>query len=181
MGAHVFYELGAGVGMPGALRLGPAGAAATWAVGTATVLHGAGRHPEAWDPAYDVLDATYLAAVLAHLAGWPRVGVPGLPHVGLPWLRECEGMRGPVVAPYNVIVLVSGLAALAALGGSARGRLLGVVVPALLVPSLVRSQHRQVALLGARAQRRPAWWNRRLAGPAAHARGGVRAPAAHGS
>jgi hypothetical protein len=156
-GAHVSYELAAGVGMPFASRVGPIRAAALWATATAVALRGAERHPESWDPVYAALDAAYLSAVLAHVAGWPRTRV-----LGVPWLLECEGIAGRAIHPYNVILYLSGGFAVIALAGSRSGRLLGVVVPGVLVPVLVRWQHEEVARLRARADHDPGWWNRRL-------------------
>ena len=151
-GAHVLYELLAGVGMPFAARVGPVPAAAWWAGSTAVGIRAAGRRPPSWDPAFAVVDGLYLSAVVAHLAGWPRV------HPWLPWLAECEGLRGPVVHPYNVVLWGSGAAAVGGLLENRRGPAGALVV----VPWLTGAQHREYRRLLTQARRRPGWWNRRL-------------------
>jgi hypothetical protein len=157
IGAHVFYELAAGVGMPLASRLGPRAAAVLWGAGTVVTFREAGRQPHSRDSAFVALNAAFLSAVIAHFAGWPRTRV-----VGLPWLTECEGLTGPVIAPYNVILYVSGAAALGGLVENKRGRVLGVAVPVVLVPLLIGGQRREFSRLRAQARRHPGWWNRRL-------------------
>src|SRR3954454_4201845 len=156
-GAHVFYELLAGVAMPFASRLGPGTAAAMWASRTAAAYHHAGRQPGSRDPAFAVLNGAYLSAVIAHFLGWPRTT-----KAGLPWLTECEGLAGPVIAPYNAILHMSAVSAIGGLGENRRGGALGVVVPVVAVPWLLREQRREFGRLLVQAQERPGWWNRRL-------------------
>lgn len=155
--AHVFYELAAGVGMPFASRVGPRPAAALWGAGTALALSEAGRRPSSHDGVFLALDATYLAAVLAHFAAWPRTRV-----LGLPWLTECEGLTGSAIRPYNAILYASAVTALGGLLENRRGIGPGAAVPLLLVPALMRLQHDEVSRLREQAQRDPGWWNRRL-------------------
>lgn len=70
-GAHVFYELGAGVAVPLASRLGVAPAAGLFAVGTAAAVREAGRRPPT-DRAFGALNGLYLPSggrrSLRHLA-----------------------------------------------------------------------------------------------------------------
>jgi len=159
--AHVFYELGAGVGMPFASRLGPAPAATVWALSSAAAFREAGRQPPSRDPVFAVLNGMFLSAVIAHFAAWPRTW-----SAGLPWLTECEGLSGRLMPPYNLLLYVSGVAAVGGLVETGRGRgrraFAPLLVPAVVVPWLVREQHRDHARLIAQAQRRPGWWNRRL-------------------
>jgi hypothetical protein len=157
MGAHVFYELSCGVGMPMASVAGPAPAAVSWAAGTAYVFHAAGRRKHLGDMTFAVLNGTFLSAVLAHFAYWPKRYL-----AGLPWLTECEGLRGAVMGPYNLILYLSGIAAVGGLGASGRSGLRGAVVPVMLVPLLVLIQHKEFKRLQVQATRHPAWWNRRL-------------------
>ena len=154
-GAHVLYELLAGVGMPFAALVGPVPAAAWWVGSTALGVREAGRRPVSWDPVFAVVDGLYLAAVVAHLTGWPRV------RPWLPWLAECEGLRGPVVHPYNVVLWASGVAAVGGLRENRRG-LAGALVVPVVVPWLLGAQHREHRRLLTQARRRPGWWNRRL-------------------
>lgn len=158
---HVFFELAAGVGMPLASVLGPFTAATAWAAGTWTVLRAAATRPARGDPVFAVLDSISLAAVIAHLAGWPKRRT----RLGVPWLTECEGL-GPRLMPYyNPILYVSGAAAAAAVlweNGSAPRSLPLLSLP--LVPLLVTAQHAEHRRLKTIAATHPAWWNRRLVG-----------------
>jgi hypothetical protein len=143
--------------MPFASRVGPRAAAALWATGTALAFREAGSRPRTHDASFSVLNATYLSAVVAHFAGWPRTRL-----LGMPWLVECEGLAGPVIVPYNVILYVSGVAAVGGLVENGRGRALGLLVPAALVPLLMVAQRREFARLLVRARRHPSWTTRRL-------------------
>jgi hypothetical protein len=159
LAAHVFLELAAGVGMPGASLVGPAPAAVAWAGGTRAVWRIARRTAGPGDQALTVYNGLALTAVVAHYAAWPRRRT----RIGVPWLTECEGLRGDVMLAYNLILLGSGGAALVALvrenpSASAVSRL----APLLLIPLFGRVQHREHDRLAKIAQERPAWWNRRL-------------------
>lgn len=165
MGAHVFYELAAGVAMPFASVAGPAPAAAVWATGTALSYSAAGRRDHRSDAFFALMNGVFLAAVAAHFTYWPtRRGA------GVPWLVECEGMRGWVVVPYNVILYISALAAAAGLVENGRAGRRGAVVPVVLVPVLLRAQRIEFGRLTAQAQRDPGWWNRRLTTASGRAR-----------
>lgn len=156
---HAFFELAAGVGMPLASLLGPFTAATAWAVGTATAWRAGGTRPSQDDPAFAVLNSVSLAAVIAHLTGWPCRRT----RLGLPWLTDCEGL-GPRLMPYyNPILYVSGTAAVAALllENDSAPRRLPLLTPAL-VPLLVAAQRAEHRRLKAIAAARPGWWNRRL-------------------
>jgi hypothetical protein len=158
LAGHVFFELGAGVGMPFASVLGPVPAAACWATATGAVQKIAGSPSR--DTALAVVNGTGLAAVVGHLAGWPRRRT----RLGLPWLTDCEGLGPQLMRWYNPIIYTGGVAAAAALLSENRAapRWAGLA-PLLLVPALVRVQHVEHERLRRLALRRPGWWNRRLA------------------
>jgi hypothetical protein len=158
LAGHVLFELGAGVGLPGASVLGPAPAAALWAGGTAAVQRTAGRSPRGTGPA--LANGLGLAAVVAHLAGWPhRWTWPGVP-----WLTDCEGLGPALMRWYNPIVHAGGVTSLVALLTENRQARRAGLLPLALVPVLVRLQHAEHERLRARARTRPGWWNRRLQG-----------------
>jgi hypothetical protein len=156
LAGHVYYELAAGAGIPGASRLGPGAAAALWGAGTAVVHRGAGT-PSPAERRLAVLNGLLLSAVLAHFLGWPRTS-----RHRVPWLTECEGMSGRLMAPYNLILYVSGVCAVGGLWESRRRAAWAAPVPFLVVPWLVRLQHEEYARLTRQAHRHPGWWNRRL-------------------
>jgi hypothetical protein len=156
VGAHVFYELGAGVAMPLASRLGIAPVAVMYGTATAVSYRAAGRCPASADPAFNALNGLYLALVLGHAVSWPRRWA------GAPWLTECEGLRGPVLTPYNVVLQLSWVAAIGGIAENRRGRWWAAVVPAVVVPVLAREAPRELARLTEQARERPSWWNRRL-------------------
>jgi hypothetical protein len=157
MAGHVFFELGAGVGMPFASVVGPAPAAAAWAAGAVQLQRAAGS--PSTDRALAVANGLSMTAAAAHLAGWPRRRT----RLGLPWLTDCEGLGPELMRWYNPIVYAGGVGALAAVlteRGTAP-RWLGLL-PLALVPALVRVQHAEHERLRRQAGRRPDWWNRRL-------------------
>ena len=168
LAGHVFFELGAGVGMPFASVVGAVPAAAAWAAGTAAVQRAAGAPGR--DTALAVTNGIGLAAVVAHLAGWPRRRT----RLGLPWLTDCEGLGPELMRWYNPLVHGGGGAALAALLAENRQapRWAGAA-PLLLVPVLVLVQHAEHARLVRLAQRHPHWWNRRLQDRAVSPAGGA--------
>ena len=161
--AHVFLELAAGVGMPGVSLVGPAPAAMAWAGGTRVVWRIAHRTGGRRDRALQIYNGLALTAVVAHYAAWPRKGT----RMGVPWLTECEGLRGDLMVVYNLILLGTGAAALIALVRENRSAhaVLGLA-PLLLIPAFGHFQHREYARLVKTAEERPAWWNRRLTPPA---------------
>jgi hypothetical protein len=159
--AHIFYELGAGVGMPFASLIGPGPAAAVFGGGGVLAFREAGRQPRSRDTAFAMLNGFFLSAVLAHFSGWPQSSA-----AKLRWLTECEGLSGRLMPPYNLLLYMSGVAAVGGLVETGRGRGRQAVVPAVLVPAaivpwLVGEQHRDHARLRDQARRRPGWWNRR--------------------
>jgi hypothetical protein len=109
-----------------------------------------------------------LAAVVGHLAGWPRRRT----RVGLPWLVDCEGLGPQLMRWYNPVVHASGAAALGGLLWENRTapRRLGWSMLAA-VPLLVRLQHAEHRRLRTLARTRPGWWNRRLQEGIVSARG----------
>ncbi len=155
----MFLELAAGVGMPGASLVGAGPAATVWAAGTGVGWRVAGRVAGAGDRPLHLWNGLALTAVVAHYTAWPRRRT----RLGLPWLTECEGLRGGVMPAYNAILLASGAAAATALVRENRSAptVLGWA-PLLLVPLFGRSQHRELDRLVELAGRRPAWWNRGL-------------------
>lgn len=156
MGSHVFYELAAGVAMPFSSRLGVAPTAVLFGTSTAVAYREAGRRPTSADPAFNALNGLYLALVAGHAVTWPRRWA------AIPWFRECEGLRGPVLTPYNVIIQLSWIAAVGGIAENRRGRLWAAVVPMLVVPALAREAPREFGRLVEQAGERPRWWNRRL-------------------
>jgi hypothetical protein len=76
----------------------------------------AGRVPgRRGDVVAAVADGVMLAAVLNHYASWPRD-----PQRSVPWLIECEGPQGPLLVPYNVMLMLSAVLSMAGLA-EARG------------------------------------------------------------
>ena len=158
LGAHVFYELAAGVGMPLASVLGPTAAAGVWGAGTVGGLRAASRWPASRDGVFAAVNALGLAAVLGHLASWPRTR-----RFGLPWLRSCEGMGPELMPAYNVILDVSALGAAAGLlSENRRARRRWALAGLALAPVLAVAQHAEHRALTRRAHAQPGWWNRRL-------------------
>jgi hypothetical protein len=134
---------------------------AFWAGSTVTTYRQAGRQPASRDTVFAVVNGLYLSAVIAHFLGWPRTT-----RRGLPWLTECEGLSGPVIAPYNVILHLSGAAAIVGLvAENRRAGAWGAVVPAFAVPLLLPAQRQEFSRLVAQARTEPGWWNRRLRSP----------------
>lgn len=107
--AHVFHELGSGVGMPLASVVGPLPAAAAWTTGTAAVVGSAGRADGSHDRAFASLNGVYLSVIIGHYVAWPWT------RKWLPWLADCEGLGADRMPVYNAILYVSGGAALAGL------------------------------------------------------------------
>lgn len=159
LAGHVFFELAAGVGMPFASVAGPVPAALAWATGGAALDRLAARPAPSGDRVLAVANGLELAAVVGHLAGWPRRRT----RLGLPWLADCEGL-GPELMPwYNPIIYASGAAAVAGLlreNRSAPPWLGWSLLTA--VPLLIRVQHAEHRRLRRLAGTRPGWWNRRL-------------------
>jgi hypothetical protein len=158
MGAHVFYELGAGVGMPFASLAGPVPAATGWAVGTTAAWRAANHLNERYNTAVCVMNGMFLTAALAHFIYWPKRWVSGIPYLTL-----CEGLQGRVLLPYNSILYLSAISAVAGLAENGRrAGLHGAAVPLIGVPVLLRVQRIEFQRLRIQARRHPGWWNRRL-------------------
>src|SRR5829696_2357645 len=109
--AHVSYELVCGVAVPLAAEAGIGAATTAWAAATTVLYRGAGRRPASSDALYAVVNTLGVAAVVAHLAAWPRRRTV----IGLPVLIECEGLGQDRIGAYNAILYFGGSAALAAL------------------------------------------------------------------
>jgi len=158
MGAHVFYELGSGVAMPFASLAGPVPAATGWAAGTIAAWRTANRVDERYNTVIGVMNGIFLTAVLAHFIYWPKRWINGVP-----LLTECEGLRGRVLAPYNAILHVSGVAAVAGLlENGRRAAVRGALIPVVSVPVLLQIQKIEFRRLRVQARCNPGWWNRRL-------------------
>ncbi len=117
----------------------------------------AGTRPESGDRAFALLHGFGLAAVVAHLAGWPRRRTRS----GLPWLEDCEGLGPELMPAYNTILYVSGSTALLATLRESRSAPVALrVLPCSCRHSSRRSTPSSPGCGGPRA--RPGWWNRRL-------------------
>ena len=155
---HLGYELVAGVAVPLAPHVGVRRAAAAFALSAATAYVPAGRlvSPRG-DRTYAVANGFFLAAMVGHYSSWPRVW-----RAGLPWLTECEGLRGPVICPYNVLLQVSAVAGAAGLWENRSQWRWGVATALAVAPLLRWATPREYAMLQQQAAEHPRWWNRRL-------------------
>lgn len=161
LGAHVFYELLSGVAMPFASVIGPVPAAMGWGTSTAVVLRMARRSDKRHAAGFGVVNGVFLTAVLAHFIYWPKRWT-----LGVPRLSECEGLRGRILLPYNGILYISALSAVAGLlENGRRAALRGAMVPLVGIPVLLRLQRMEFRRLRLQARRNPRWWNRRLQTP----------------
>lgn len=97
------------------------------------------------------------AAVVGHFGTWPRVW-----RGGLPWLTECEGLDGPAIGPYNVILQLSAVAAVAGLYENRRHWRSGAAAAVLLSAVTLWATPREYAARVKQAAEHPSWWNRRL-------------------
>lgn len=157
---HLGYELVAGVAVPLAPHLGVRAATAVVITPVAVSYVPAGRLPSPRaDRSFAVVNGFFLAAVLAHFSSWPRVW-----RLGVPWLTECEGLQGPVMGPYNLLLQGSGLAAMVGLVENRSQWRWGVATTFLAAPLLRWATPREYAMLKEQAARCPRWWNRRLVG-----------------
>jgi hypothetical protein len=156
---HLVFELVAGVGMPLASILGPYAAAGSWTLATGAVWRVARRGQESDDEVLSAVNGFGVAAVAAHLAGWPTRRT----RTGLPWLRECEGLEPELMPYYNAILYFSAAAALMATARENRSAPRHLPLAMLgLVPALIGFQHWEHRRLVGQAQARHRWWNRRL-------------------
>jgi hypothetical protein len=159
LAAHLGFELVAGVGMPLASLLGPYAAAGAWTLATGGAWRAAGAGNDSDDEVLAAVNGFGVAAVMAHLTGWPTRRT----RIGLPWLRECEGL-GPELMPYyNSILYFSAATALLATARENRTAPRHLA-PAMvgLVPALIAFQHWEHRRLRRQARTSPRWWNRRL-------------------
>ncbi|GAB2651392.1 hypothetical protein [Kribbella swartbergensis] len=158
LAGHVYFELGAGVGMPFASVIGPAPAAGLWAAATTKTLRELGR-PEGATLA-GLVNGFGVAAMIGHLSAWPTRRT----RLGLPWLRDCEGLGPELMPAYNTILYLTGAAAVGGLLRESRHRFAsGVVLPMVAVPVIAAAQRWEYRRLRQQAQLRPTWWTRRLA------------------
>jgi hypothetical protein len=156
--AHLGYELAAGVAIPLAPHVGVRAATAAFAVPAATAYVPAGRlvRPRG-DGSFAITNGLVLAAVIAHYSSWPRTW-----RGGLPWLTECEGLDGPIIGPYNVLLQVSAVAGAAGLWENRSKWRWGAATALATVPLLRHATPREYAQLVQQAAANPKWWNRRL-------------------
>ena len=156
---HLGYELAVGAGVPGAPRLGLRPALAGYALGTAGAYRAAGRLPgPRGDRRFAVANGLFASAVISHYASWPRTAWHGLP-----WLVECEGIEGALIAPYNMVLQVSAVAAVGGLGENLSAWRWAVAAGLIAVPALRWLTPREYDRLLEQAAAQPRWWNRRLA------------------
>lgn len=155
--AHGFYELASGVAIPSASVAGPAPAALGWAAGSLWAFRAAGQQNDSHNFRFGMLNGMFVTAVLAHFIFWPKRWV-----TGLPWLTECEGLRGRLIAPYNAILYVSAIAGVAGVLENGRAGMRGAAIPVVFLPVLLRVQGVEFRRLRNQARQRPRWWNRRL-------------------
>jgi hypothetical protein len=159
LAAHVFFELGAGVGMPAASFVGPRPAALLWGVGASRVVRAAGARDTSADSRLALVNGFALAAVTAHLLAWSR----GRTRVGLPWLIDCERLGPELMPAYNTMIYLTAASALAGLAAENRSEpTCRPLLAVLVAPALAAMQHLEVRRLTEQANQRPAWWNRRL-------------------
>lgn len=158
LAGHLAFELGAGVGVPLASVLGPYPAAGVWTLATGAVWRAAAVGHASADRFLAAVNGFGLAAVTAHLTGWPTRRT----RTGLPWLRECEGL-GPNMMPYynSVLYFSAATALLATARENPKAPLRLPLAMLALVPGLVAFQHWEHQRLVRQAQIRPRWWNRR--------------------
>jgi hypothetical protein len=155
---HLGYELVAGVGVPLAPHLGVRAAAAAFALPAAAAYVPAGRlETPHGDRTYAVANGFFLAAVISHYSSWPRVWRRGLPR-----LTECEGLEGPVIGPYNVLLQVSAVSGVLGLWENRSQWRWGIATAAVVTPILRWATPREYAYLVQQAAEQPRWWNRRL-------------------
>ena len=158
MAGHLGYELGAGVGVPLASRVGPPVACGGYAGALAAAYGGAGRlHGSRGVTVFAALNGVFLAAVLNHYARWPRD-----PERRIPWLVECEGLRGRVIGPYNVMLQAVLVSSLAGLVENREGWRWGLGFAVGTFHFFWWATPREYDRLVEQARHRPRWWNRRL-------------------
>jgi hypothetical protein len=172
LAGHLVFELVAGVGMPLASILGPYAASGVWTLAIGAVWRVAKAGHDADDEVLSAVNGFGVAAVAAHLAGWPTRRT----RTGLPWLRECEGLEPELMPYYNSILYFSAAAALMATARENRSAPRHLPLAMLgLVPALIGFQHWEHRRLQAQAQAHHRWWNRRLWRGGSHARTASRA------
>ena len=159
IGGHLTYELVAGVGVPLASRVGVTAAATGYGVASVAAYRVAGRlPPPRGDRPLAIANGVFASAVISHFTSWPRTT-----RARLPFLTESEGLRGPLMAPYNALLYVS---LLAAVGGAVENRRAWqwFAITTLVVAPLLRvGTPPEYRRLLNQAAERPRWWNRRLA------------------
>ena len=157
--SHLGYELAVGVGVPGAPRIGVRPAVAGYALGTASAYRAAGRlaGPRG-DRRFAAANGLLASAVISHYASWPRTTWHGLP-----WLLECEGIEGVLIAPYNIVLQVSAVAAVGGLVENIKAWPWALGAGLIAVPALRWLTPREYNSLLEQAAVHARWWNRWLA------------------
>jgi hypothetical protein len=158
LAGHVAFELGAGAGVPLASVLGPYPAAGLWTLVTGGTWWAASTGSASADRFLAAVNGFGLAAVTAHLAGWPTRRT----RTGLPLLRDCEGL-GPELMPYynSVLYLSAATALLATLRENRTAPVRLSLAMLGLAPALVAFQHWEHRRLVREGRTTPRWWNRR--------------------
>ena len=152
------YELAVGVGVPGAPRIGMRAAVAGYGLGAACAYRAAGRLPgPRGDRRFAVANGLFAPTVVSHYASWPRTTWHRLP-----WLQECEGIEGALIAPYNMVLQVSAVAAVGGLAENLSAWPWALAAGLIAVPALRWLTPREYDRLLEQAAAQPRWWNRRL-------------------
>ncbi len=155
---HLAYELLSGVAVPLASRVGIVAATTGYTVSSLVTYRAAGRvpppHGDRW---FAVVNGVFASAVISHFTSWPRTT-----RAGLPWLTESEGLEGPLVGPYNVLLYAAGIAAVGGAVENRRAWQWFALTPLIAVPLLRAGTPLEYQRLLDQAAERPRWWNRRL-------------------
>jgi len=158
MAGHLCYELLAGVGVPLAPRLGIPVSTSGYALASVAAYRAASRWAApGGDRAFAATNGIFLSAVITHYTTWRRTR-----RWGLPWLLESEGIQGPLMGPYNLLLQGSAVSAVGGLVENRRGWPAALGAVSVALPVLRSTTPREYARLLDQAAANPAWWNRRL-------------------
>lgn len=155
--AHHGFELASGVGLVWQPELGLSGATALWTSQLAGWVALCIRGDDRSEPVLATLAGASLAGVAVHYLIWPwRLGP-----LGIPVLREAEGLSPRLMPAYNAILDGWAAAALASIIFEERRHWRWAVVGGVCaLPVLARSARHHFEWLGQQAVTNPRWWNR---------------------